>query len=195
MKTKVFGALSLLAALLAGCVVQTVHPLFTEKEFVPFPGLVGTWTQKDGDKDVGTWIFKEDERRYTCTQTDEKGHKAIFHVAAGKIGAHVFLDSSVEDPAAPELLNDIAAAHLAATHLFVKVTRTNDALLLTAMNTEWLEKYLEENPSAIACVRREKMPPLITASTEELKKFVTKFAADTKAFQNEILLVPKKAAP
>jgi hypothetical protein len=194
MKTKSLFCLGLAAILLAGCVVQCIYPLFTEKEFMQYPALVGTWTQKDEDKEVGLWTFTEDERRYKLSQTDEKGRKAVFQVVAGKIGTNVFLDCSLADPSPTEQLNDFATVHLVGAHTFVKAIKTNDALLLVAMNTEWLEKHLEQNPKAVAHIRRDKMPPLLTASTEELKKFVATFANDTNAFQNEIKLVPKKAA-
>ena len=43
MKTKLqlFGV-GMIAALLAGCVVQSINPLLTEKEYISYPSLVGT---------------------------------------------------------------------------------------------------------------------------------------------------------
>ena len=90
-------------------------------------------------------------------------------------------------------LNGLAQAHLIGAHVFLKVVKTNDALLLLAMDYEWREKLLQENPKAIPHVMQDKRP-VLTATTEELQKFVVKYASDEKVFKNEIKLVPKKPA-
>ena len=191
--TSVVG-LALAAAFFGGCVVHCIQPLFTGREFITFPGLAGTWVQKEDDgKEVGAWAFAENERQYKLVHTDEKGRKAIFNVAAGKIGTNVFLDFSLLDPLPGAELNDLAGAGLIAPHAFVKVVKTNDALLLVAMNYEWLEKHLAENPKAIAHTVQDKRV-ILTASTTELEAFVARHAHDEKAFANVIKLSPKKIA-
>ena len=182
----------LFIAMFAGCVVQTIEPLFTEKEFIPYPALVGTWTDED-KKEV--WTFTEDHGRYECIQIDDKGHEATFRVGVGKIGANVFLDSSVND-AGDDALNFVADLHLVPTHLFAKVVKTNDALLLIGMDGDWLQKYLEKNPKAIAHVQNESWrQPILTASSADLKKFVAKFADNENVFnpKNGVKLVRKNA--
>jgi hypothetical protein len=194
MKTKFLFGLSLLAAIFfGGCVVQSIHPLFAEKDLVPYPALVGTWTQQDDDKEVGRWVFAAHDQQYELTHTDEKGRKALFTVGAGKLGTNVFLDGFPVNLLPGGELNDLAQAHLIGAHIFLKLVKTNDALVLLAMDYEWLEKLLEENPKAIAHVVQDKRP-IFTASTEELQKFVAKYASDEKIFKNEIRLVPKKSA-
>ena len=190
MKQKIFFSLSLAALLFSGCVVQSISPL-AEKDYVAYPGLTGTWTQKDDGKETGLWTFVAEDKHYKLTHTDEKKHKAIFQVAAGKIGTNVFLDFFPDDLLPGSELNEFAAAHLIGAHIFVKAMKTNDALLLIAMDVEWLEKYLEQNPNGIAHVVQDKRP-ILTASTEELQKFVAKYTNEEKVFKNEIMLVPKK---
>ena len=192
MKTKLILGMALLAVLFGGCVVQCIQPLFAEGEYVTFPGLVGTWAQKEDDgKEIGLWAFEENERQYKLTHTDEKGRKAIFNVATGKIGTNTFLDFSLQDPLPGGQLNDLASAGLIAAHAFVKVVKTNDALLLVAMNYEWLEKHLAENPKAIAHLVQDKRF-IVSASTRELQAFVGRHAHDDNAFGNIIKLSHKK---
>jgi len=194
MRTKSFIVLLLAAAFLAGCVVQSIQPLFTESEYVTDPGLIGTWVQKEDDgKEIGVWTFEADERRYKLAHTDEKGRKAVFHMAAGKIGTNTFFDFSLRDPLPGSELNDLAAVGLIAVHVFVKAVKTNDTLVLLAMDYEWLEKHLAENPKTIAHVIQDKRP-ILTGSTAELKAFVARHANDDKIFKNEIRLSPKKKA-
>ena len=198
MKMKLqFFAIACAAIFFGGCVIQCLNPLFTEKDYITVPGLAGTWVQKEGDKEQGIWTFEHDDRQYKLTQTDEKGSKATFKVAAGRLGTNVFLNAMIEDPTPGVKLNDIAAVHLAPTYTFIKLRKTEAGLTFAAMNLEWLNKLLAENPKAVAHVVRtinsEKIP-LLTASTEELQKFVAQYTGDEKAFGNEINLVAKKAA-
>jgi len=183
------------AILLGGCVVQSIHPLFTEKEYIPYPALVGTWAQHD-DKggEVESWKFEADGKQYKLTQLDEKGNMATFHVAAGQLGTNVFLDFSLDNPSPRHELNGYAQAELVPVQVFVKVTKVGGNLVFTAMDVEWLAKHLEQNPKAIAHVIRDKAP-MLTASTEELQKFVAKHANDNQAFKNEVKLYPKKTNP
>lgn len=192
MKTKLLGGLVLLAALLGGCVVQSIQPLFAEREYVAYPGLAGTWVQKgDNGQEIGVWTFEDDERRYKLAHTDEKGRKAIINVVAGRIGTNIFFDFSLRDPLPGSEPNDLATVGLIAAHLFAKVVRTNDALVLLAMDYEWLEKHLKANPSAVAHIVQDDRP-ILTVSTKELQAFVAKHANDDKIFKNEIKLSPKK---
>ena len=179
-----------LGLLFGGCVVQSIHPLFTEKEYIRFPGLIGTWVQKDGDRLIGTWTFAADGARYELTQTDEKGRKAAFTVSAGRIGTNIFLQASPRGPS-PEL-NDLFTLHLVPAHLFVKAVKTDDGLRLLAMDVEWLTRHLEANPRSISHTIHDKTP-LITASPDDLKKFVARHADDSAVFKNEIKLLPSRA--
>ena len=195
MKTNLkFLGVALVALLLGGCVVQSIHPLFTEKDYIPAPRLVGAWIQQDEDGKVqGDWQFEEKGPAYKLTHTDEKGRSATFRVAAGKIGTNVFLDLSLDDPSPAHQLNDLAAVHLIPAHVFVKLVETRDHLALMAMDLDWLTKHLEQNPQAVAHVFSEKVP-ILTAPTSGLKKFIARHADDGKVFKNEIKLVPKNRA-
>lgn len=179
--------------LLGGCVVQSINPLFTDKEFISYPALIGTWAQQDGEKEEGVWTFAAHQQQYELTHTDEKGHKAAFIVTAGKIGTNVFLDGFPSDPLPGGELNGIMQAHLIGAHTFIKLVKTNDALVFLAMDYEWLEQHLKDNPKAVAHIVQDKRP-ILTASTEDLQKFVAKYANDEKIFKNEIKLVPRKPA-
>jgi hypothetical protein len=190
MKTKMLFGLGLLALLFGGCVVQSIQPLFTEKDYIDYPALVGTWKQQDQDKEVGVWVFSKDDRRYKLTHTDEEGQRATFNVVAGKIGSDVFLNFLLDDVEPPNSLNDFAAVSLIPAHAFAKVVKTNETLVLVAMDYEWLQKHLEANPKAVAHVIQGDRP-ILTASTEDLKMFVAKYAHDEKIFKNQIQLQRK----
>ena len=192
MKAKILLSLTLLALLLAGCVVQSIQPLFGEKDVIPCADLVGTWEQKEDGKQVGLWVFVADGQHYRLTQTDEKGHKAKFEVVAGKIGKNLFLDFTLRELEPENSINDLAAFSLIPAHTFAKLVKTDDALVLVGMDYDWLRKHLTENPKAVTHTFQEKRP-ILTASTEELQKFVAKYADDKEVFKNEVRLAPRKA--
>ncbi len=193
MKIKLLGGLGLLTLLFGGCVVQSIQPFLAEKDYISVPFILGTWEQRDGEKQVGVWTFTADGRRYKLAHADENGHKATFDVSAGKIGTNVFLDFVLNDVEPPDSLNHFAAVSLIPAHTFARLTKTNDALVLVAMDYEWLEKHLKENPKAIAHVFQDKRP-ILMASTEDLQKFVGKYANDEMVFKNQIALTPTKVA-
>ena len=194
MKNKLlFLTLAVVGILLSGCVVQCLNPLFTEKEYISYPSLVGTWTQKVDEKKESVWLFEPDGKRYKLTHKDEDGHKAVFEVAVGKIGTNVFLCSSLEDPTPGTEMNFFAAAHLVPIFAFAKIRKTESGLTLVLMDLQWLAKQIENDPKFIPYVLRpnggDDRWPLLTGSTEELQKFVAKYADDEKVFKNEIQLV------
>jgi hypothetical protein len=190
MKTPhVFGFLAVLTIAFAGCVVPSLNPLFEEKELVSYSDLTGSWTQEGKGKDL--WKFEPDGKHYKLTHTDEEKHTATLIVSVGRIGTNVFMDTWLDDDDNGKNLNQFGAVHLAQVHSFAKLTKDGPTLLLTMMDLEWLDKTLKENPKLIAHVMR-KNGPILTASTEELQKFVAKFAADKAAFKNEMKLEPKK---
>lgn len=195
MKSSLF-ALVLTAVFFGGCVVQCLNPLFAEKDYIAVPGLAGTWVQKEGETEQGTWVFVQEAGSYKLTHTDEGGRKATFKVAAGRLGTNVFLNSVLDDLTPGTKLNDIATVHLAPTCTFIKLRKTDAGLTLVAMNLEWLGKLLAENPKAVTHTLRSygnDTLPLLTASTEELQKFVARYAEDETAFGNKIKLVRKGA--
>ena len=172
-----------------GCVVQSLNPLFDDKDLVLYSDLVGSWTQDGKGEDL--WKFEPDGKHYKLTHTDKQKHTATFTASVGRIGTNVFLDMFLEDDDLGKSLNEFATVHLVVAHTFAKVTKSGDTLHLTAMDLEWLSKTLKDNPKLLPHVMRKDIPT-ITASTEELQKFVAKYADDKAVFKNDIELKPKK---
>jgi hypothetical protein len=190
MKSKIYlTLLAACAALVAGCLVPSFHPLFEEKDLVAYSDIVGTWSQ-DG-KDDNLWKFERDGKEYKLTHTDDKKQTATFEVLVGKIGTNLFLDVFPEDSDLDDHVNDLQIAQLVPSHTFLKLSKDGANLQLIAMDFEWLMKALEENPRLVSHVRR-KDHAMLTAPTAELQKFVTAHAGNTNVFKNVITLQPKK---
>lgn len=187
MKTKLLVLLACVT-ILTGCLVPSLNPLFEEKDLVSYSDLIGTWNQ-DG-KDNNSWKFEKEGRRYKLTHVDEKKRTALFDISIGKIGTNVFMDVFPADEKV-EGLNDFTTVHLVPAHTFAKIEKHGRSLHLVMLDFEWMGKTLKDKPTLVPHVMRGNYP-VLTASTEELQKFVAKFAADTNAFNNSIDLQPKK---
>lgn len=135
--------------------------------------------------------IEPDGKHYKLTHTNEEKHTATLIVSIGRIGTNIFMDTWLDDDDNGKTLNQFGAVHLAQVHTFMKITKDGDALRLTTMDLDWLQKTLKENPKLIPHVMR-KNGPILIASTEELQKFVAKYADDKSVFKNEVTLKPKK---
>jgi hypothetical protein len=184
MRTTLVIAALALAVLLAGC-VPSLHPLFTEKDLVYDPVLVGTWAKEEGED---RWAFqKSGDSAYELIYT-EKGVPAQFETHLVQVGEFLFLDTY---PKEPDIENGFYMVHLIPAHTFSRVWIQEDALRLAMLDLEWLKKMIAAKEVDVAHERVDE-GIILTASTEELQKFVLKCAEDGKAFPDTIDLHRQK---
>jgi hypothetical protein len=165
-----------LALILSGC-VQSVNPLYTERDLVFDSTLVGTWSENDGDQE--TWVFeKSDDKGYKAIY-QEKGKTGEFDVHLVKLGDRLFLDFYPEDGGIKEMdRNDFYRFHFLPIHTFARVSLSPSSLEMAFMDPDWLNKLIEGNPKAIRHERRGEDGILLTAPTKDLQKFVLKYAGE-----------------
>jgi len=172
-KFKLF-CLYLLIIFLCGC-VPSLHQLFTNEQAITDANIFGTWFVKDSNE---IWMFKSVEKKCVGIYVDEKGKAGKFNVIAGKLNGILFLDIMPMDSSMAE--NDFYKIHFVPTHTFLKAELKKDTFALRAMNPETLDKLLKADPNA---VKHEKLENengyiVLTASTEELQKFILKYGSD-----------------
>jgi len=201
MKRNLFMVAGLALVLVTGCIVTSVNPLYTEKDLVFDPALVGAWGE-DNDKD--TWAFeKAAEKKYKLLHTDEKGRTGTFEAHLLKLGKYQFLDLRLVDPGEKEewQINELAAVAIIMRpgHLFLKVSQIQPTLQLSALHEDWLKKLLEKDPNAIQHERIQfgtnDYRNILTADTKDLQKFVLKYADSEEAFGDEPGELKRKQAP
>jgi hypothetical protein len=168
--------------LIVGC-VPSLHPLFTEKDLVFEPSLVGTWV---GEGDKTTWTFqKAEDDAYELVYAEGKV-PAKFDAHLLRLGKSLFLDIYPADTEIHEKIdNDFYQFHLIPAHTFSKVWIEGDVLHLGMLDHDWLKKMIDNKKVNISHERLSDEPsPMIvlTASTKALQKFVLKYAEDTEAF-------------
>ncbi|MFK7832717.1 MAG: hypothetical protein AB8B52_05535 [Winogradskyella sp.] len=195
MKTK--GIILILAVLLfSSCIVKSLQPFYTKDSLSFNEKLLGNWV----DQKKGVWTIEsmrakfEEDRNPSEVRSKEdliafEAYKDGYYVTyiknekqAGfiampfKIDQHYFMDFiplEIED----DEINSLAAEHLLKTHSVSKLDMTSDEeLSLSWLSEERLKDLFEGEKIRI---KHEKIGPedtlLLTASSEELYAFLTKY--------------------
>jgi hypothetical protein len=185
MKTNLkVAAFYFLTVIFGGC-VPSIHPLFTSKQAVFDANFVGTWLPQDSNE---IWVLKQNGMGYEGFYIDNDSKTGKFAVSLCQLQNNMFLDIYPKEMNSAE--NAFYKIHFTATHSFAWVCLTKDSLELRVMNPESLDKLLKAEPNAVKHERLEHGDIVLTASTEELQKFMIKYGTDEKL---ELFGKPKKA--
>ena len=167
-----------IAALSQGC-IPSLHPIYTENDLIFDKALVGQWKDQDPNSHRQWRFTSSNEESYRLVYGNSDGEQSVFHAHLARIQGTMFLDVQPEER---ELRADpFFESHVILGHSFLHVERIQPQLRLRAMDPTWLEQHLEKNPEAIAC---EKLNGdiVITASTQELQRFVLRHVTTEGAF-------------
>jgi hypothetical protein len=131
-----------------------------------------TWTITPFDKSTG---------RYSLQTNMKDQPPGDFYATLGTIGTNRFVELTPQRPNAIHP-KTFFGGHFIPLHSFWKVRLNGDNLTLTSMSTQWLEAMLKQNKININYEKPEGGMLFLTASTQELQDFVSKFADDPGAF-------------
>lgn len=196
----VFTVLGLI--LFQGC-IPSLHPLYTKDKLVMKEEVLGIWTdnekQSDPSNPVSEWHFKANaDQSYTLVFYDTEGIPATFDAHLIRLGESYFFNFQPYDPSKKDIaehpgldrqrFNEFEVLHFYPMNTFAKVTFKNEQLGISMFNGDFLEKLLKQNRIRI---KHEKVDDgyVLTASSEELQKFVLKYADDEDAFPEADMLV------
>lgn len=184
-----FLFLTVFAVLLQGCIVKSLHPFFHESDIIFKKELLTTWMDQDG----GQWSIRPIKEKPNAYEMHflHYGEKDVIFLA------HLFLLNNelyfdffpLSDGAddSPMLFN----LHLMPTHSIAKVAVLNkDEIRIKWFNEEWMQSLFDQNRIKISHEVIDEMPEekskmyILTASTEELQKFVVKYGGEDAAFDD-----------
>ena len=181
MKTRKLILLAGAALLLCSC-VPSVNPFYNDKDVTFDAQLLGDWQEKDKPNDPEIWKFeKSGTNAYHLTVWEPKDKHGQFDAHLFKLKHDFFLDIIPADcNYAPDQAG-LVAASMFPGHLLAHVLQFEPELKLAFFDFDWLEKYLEKNPNALAHHKEDK-GMVLTASTRDLQKFVFKHLGEGELF-------------
>jgi len=156
------------AVVLAGCVVTSVSPFYTQTDLVYEPGLAGNWMQANGGSEV--WRFEQsDAKAYRFTRIEAR-KASVMEAHTFKLEGQLFLDIY-------SLQHDVQGIPV---HYLLKVTQVSPTLQMSQLDNDWLLALLDKDPKAtrhhiVVGERSDDRRVVLTGDTEDLQKFVTKY--------------------
>jgi hypothetical protein len=182
MKKRYAIALAVSVLALTAC-IPSLHPFYLEKDIVFDQRLVGEWVEKDKQEKPQTWRFeKGDTNAYRLLITESDGKSGEFDTHLFKLKEGLFLDLTPREVNFATNQSDLVAMCLIQGHMLVRVPRLEPSLQLAFIDSDWLEKYLEENPESLAH-HKEGDRPVLIAPTTELQDFVLRHLGEGELFQ------------
>ena len=153
--------------LLSGCIVRSLHPLYTDENVIFDARLIGQWAEEDS-KEI--WEFSQQgEQRYKCVVYEEDGEQSILAVHLLNIKGKVFLDFFPTELDRQEGV--FYQLHILPVHSFAYVKQIEPTLQISFPDSDWLQELLEKNPDAIRHEVLGKDDIILSASTEALQTF------------------------
>ncbi len=196
MKRKIFIFTLLLMVTFGGCLVKSLHPFYKESDVEFREALIGTWTDSEGN----TWEFTQAEEptsfmgepkmkdayRVILKDSDSTEQDSYFILTLFQLNSLYFFNF---EPMREENIGDsFGALHFVPGHSVARVHFFGDwNVLFHWYDEDWLNTLFEENRVKIS---HEIIEPfgyseksyILTASTEELQKFLVKFGPETDIF-------------
>ncbi len=165
---------------LVGC-VQSVQPFVKESQATYDPALVGLW--EDGQGAIADITGDAAAKSYKATFTDKDGKVGHFNLLLGTVAGQMIVDVSPADLEIDKA-SDVYTAHFLPLHSMLLLDRDGLEFKVRSMDDGWLGAQLKDHPEALAHVTQDKDRIVLTASTDELQKFVIANVNTPKAFSD-----------
>ncbi|MGA2232729.1 MAG: hypothetical protein ABSH22_17660 [Tepidisphaeraceae bacterium] len=185
---KLIGFAALL--LLVGGCVESLHALYSDRDVIYEPALIGVWTTGNGMEEYA-FTKSDQDNTYKLIAVDKDGKSGEFVVHLLKVKDTMFLDLYPADPQLPQ--NGFYQGHLLPTHSFVLVRQIDPTLVVSDMDMDWTKKFLTDNPSSVGHEMVDDMP-VLTASTADLQAFLLAHLDANGPFSKTIELTRRAAA-
>ena len=184
-------AFALLLIFLSSC-LNTLYPIFTEKDIVFKPELLGKWNNKEDVVQI-TSLAKESgielpakisaikDKGYLISGDDEK-----YIVFLARIGKHLYFDYYPVGSEVQQKADEFYMQHMIKRHFSYRVDIINkDRFELSQLDGDFLENLINQKKIRIRHEINSDGSIIITAPTEELQQYILKYGDDPGAIQSE----------
>jgi hypothetical protein len=202
-KVSIIITLSLVIISLSSC-LKTLHPIFTVKDIVYEPGLIGNWMiEKDGKREGGASIINLamatsvefpgniasiKNKGYLVTYNDDKGNITEQYIAfLAPIGKHLYFDYYPLETKTEQKLDNFFLAHYIKVHTSYRLDiLPNGTFELSQLDEGYLTKLIDEKKVRISHEKNDDGNIMIvTASTSELQQYLIKYGDEPEAYRND----------
>ena len=194
-------AFALLLIFLSSC-LTTLHPIFTEKDLVYDPKLIGTWkTESNGNKsravitnlstessiDLPRNISAIKQKGYLVKYQDENGTISERYIAfLARIGKHLYFDYYPADREADKKIDEFFGVHFVKMHTSYRVEISKDGSFeLSQLDGSYVKSLIEEKKIRISHEIDADDNITITASTKELQQYLLKYGDEPSAYESD----------
>ena len=197
----------LVILLFTGC-LTTLYPIFTEKDLVYKPELIGNWKiggdDKKGSAEINS-LTKETTvelpgkissikgKGYLITYRDEENAVTGSFIAfLARIGKHLYFDYYPVQLKTEKNADEFYMQHFVKMHTPYRVNiLKNGGFELNQLEANYLDKLIDEKKIRIRHEINSDGAAVITASTEELQQYILKYGDDPEAIQKEKTIFSK----
>ena len=175
----VAAALFAVMLFLAGCVVTSIYPYYTDKDLVFDQAMLGNWVEAGQTNESSEHVRFEamGTNGYWATVFGDSETNS-FEVHLFRLNAQLFVDSFPTN----------RSLDFVPVHQVSKVTQIGPEIETANLNYDWLAKLLEKNPRTIRHMVLRDNPGdehgriVLTADTKELQRFILKNVNNTNAW-------------
>ena len=176
--------------LLSGCLVTSMHPVFSPETEVFLPELLGVWAQgdemevtfqRDGDKDSYLMTM-----RMPAFQID-----GTYEAHLAKLDENLYLDYAPVIEC--EKLDLMGFAALYRTHMISRLALASDGLRINGISFDWFKSRLSTDEIDVSFVKEVQIDEagndqgrlLLSGTTEELQEFLIRHSGDESLFPDD----------
>ena len=189
------------AYLLQGCFIKALHPFYHKNDITFDNTFLGTWYDQDskrweivqhkGSKGFmkGDTLYQSYMVRFSDGDLEDEFIVHMFDLKGDTyLDFYPVLDNSNSPWDAEEKNNDLYLYHIIPAHTLASFYKESDSLIYVKwFNEEWLQMLFEQRRIKIAheTVKqgRDDETYVLTAGTDELRRFILKYGNDPKAFK------------
>lgn len=176
------------AALLCSC-IPSVNPFYTDRDVILDPRLLGAWQEKDNTNNPDIWNFETGTNQtYKLTIAEKDGKNGVFAAHLFQLKRESFLDLIPVECNYATNQADLVGFSMFPGHLLLRVSQIGPELKFAFCDFDWLQKFLEKDPQALAH-HREDDRLLLTASTRDLQKFVLGHLGEDELFAKTEVMI------
>lgn len=194
-------AFTFLVIFLSSC-LRTLHPIFTIKDIVYEPKLLGTWkTDNQGTNgfaiitnlavnnaiELPEKISAIKQKGYLFSYQDEEGKATEQYIGfLARIGKHLYFDYFPANKKGNKTVDEFFASHFVKMHTSYRVEISkNGGFELSQLDESYLTKLIDEKKIRLSHEKDANGNIVITASTHELQQYIIKYGDEPGAYRSE----------